>query len=195
MAVRNPALACASWGLGSSAERSTREVERPLEAAVSSYLGKMTVLPLPLDDAPGRKSLRGYIERNAIALLGNFGRPATDRSSANWLGHCCPREKVRLSGLWNSDHVDEEYDPGFLSALDEIVEACNHGGEHQRTADPSCASGSPRPRRRRVVGSGRSAAKTTGEPIMPMARVARLCSPGDWLSREDRQLLAAQVRS
>ena len=139
MAVRNPALVCPSWGLGSSAERSIREGERHLEAAVSEYLGKMTMLPLPLEDEPGRNSLRGFIEKNAIALLSNFERPAIDRSSANWLGHCCPREKVRLSGLWNSDHVDEQYDPGFLSVLEQIVEGCSHGGEHQRTADPSCA--------------------------------------------------------
>lgn len=140
MAVRSPALACPSWGLGSSAERSVREGERSLEAAVSEYLGRMAVLPLPLDDAPGRNSLRGYIEKNAIALLSNFERPAIDRSSANWLGHCCPRERVRLSGLWNSNHVDEEYDPEFLSVLEHSVEVCSYGEEHQRTADPSCAS-------------------------------------------------------
>jgi len=81
----------------------------------------MTVLPLPIEDAPGRNSLRGFVERNAIALLSNFERPAIDRSSANWLGHCCPREKVRLSGLWNSDHVDEECNPEFLSVLESAI--------------------------------------------------------------------------
>jgi hypothetical protein len=100
----------------------------------------MAVLSLPLVDAPGRSSLRGYIEKNAIALLSNFERPAIDRPSANWLGHSSPRAKVRLSGLWNSDHVDEEYSPGFLSVLEQIVEGCSDDGGHQRTADPSRAS-------------------------------------------------------
>jgi hypothetical protein len=30
--------------------------------------------------------------------------------------------KVRESGLWNSDHVDEPYDPGFLNLLADLAE-------------------------------------------------------------------------
>lgn len=140
IAVQNPALACPSWGCGTSAGRSIREGERTLEAAVSAYLGKMTVLSLPLDDAPGRNSLRGYIERNAIALVSNFQRPAVDPPSENWLGYSCPRERVRISGLWNSNHVDEDYDPGFLSVLEQIIEGFQRGEGYQRTANPGCSS-------------------------------------------------------
>jgi hypothetical protein len=64
LAIRHPALACPTWALGSSAERSIRENERHLEAAVSEYTGRMTVLWLPLEDDPGPNSLRGYIEKN-----------------------------------------------------------------------------------------------------------------------------------
>ena len=122
LANQNSALTCPTWGAGSSAERTIRESERHLEGAVSEYLGRMIVLCLPLDDEPGRGSLRGYIEKNTIALLSNFERPPIDPPSANWLGHCCPRARIRLSGLWNSDHVDEDYDPAFLTELEQIVE-------------------------------------------------------------------------
>jgi hypothetical protein len=122
LANQRPEVACSTWGTGSSAAREIRESERNLEAAVSEHIGRITLLSLPLDDEPGRSSLRGYIEKNAIALLSNFGRPAIDPPSPNWLGHYCPREKVRLSGLWNSDHVDEDYDPEFLTVLEQIVE-------------------------------------------------------------------------
>jgi len=121
LAAQKPATACATWGLPKAAGRPTRGREQHLEAAASEYLGRATILYLPLEDEPGRSSLRGHIERNAIALLSNFARPAIDPSSANWLGHCCPREKVRLSGLWNCDHVNEDYDPEFLTVLDRIV--------------------------------------------------------------------------
>ena len=54
------------------------------------------------------KSLRGYIERNAIAMLSNYcyrdepiGPPI-----CGWLGHCAKSKKVRLSGLWNVDDVE-----------------------------------------------------------------------------------------
>ena len=30
--------------------------------------------------------MRGYIERNAIALLSNYGKPAIDPPSPGWLG-------------------------------------------------------------------------------------------------------------
>ena len=76
---------------------------------------------LAVTDPPGPGSLRGYIERNAIALLSNYGKPALDAPSPGWLGHHCNREKVRSSGLWNKNHVDEDYDRAFLDALERLV--------------------------------------------------------------------------
>ncbi len=122
LTAQSPALACPTWGSGSSAERSIRENERHLEAAVSEYIGRMKVLWLPVEDKPGPDSARGYIEKNTIALLSNFGRSPIDPPSANWLGHYCPREKIRRSGLWNSNHVDEDYDRPFLRELERMVE-------------------------------------------------------------------------
>jgi hypothetical protein len=110
-----------SWGQGNNAPREVREVERALECRVSEIIGAMPLLWLAIDDAPGAGSLRGYIERNSIALLSNFGKPPLDAPSKNWLGHSCNRERVRSSGLWNSNHVDERYDPAFLACLEQLV--------------------------------------------------------------------------
>ncbi|MER7859675.1 hypothetical protein ABTX61_11260 [Amycolatopsis japonica] len=61
-------------------------------------------------------SLRGAIERNSIALLSNL-RGAPDRPSRTWLGRHALSDKVRASGLWNVNHVDEDYDPAFLESF------------------------------------------------------------------------------
>ena len=122
LAARDPSLTCPTWGSGSSAARSIREDERHLEGAVSEYIGSMAVLWLPVEDEPGPNSSRGYLERNTIALLSNFERSPVDPPSANWLGGYCPRAKVQRSGLWNSNHVDEDYDPVFLNELERMVE-------------------------------------------------------------------------
>ncbi|MBP1885724.1 hypothetical protein [Sinorhizobium mexicanum] len=95
--------------------------EIALEREVSRLIGSMPLVWLGVDDEPGAKSLRGYIERNAIALLSNYGKQPIDAPSAGWLGRHCDRAKVRMSGLWNSNHVDEVYDPKFLDCLDEHV--------------------------------------------------------------------------
>lgn len=110
-----------TWGNKSSAPREVRILEHPNECAVSKIIGAMPFLWLSIDDTPGPESLRGYVERNAIALLSNYQRPALDPPSNNWLGRFCDRERVRLSGLWNSNHVDEPYNPAFLDRFDRLV--------------------------------------------------------------------------
>ena len=113
---------CPSWGQGNSAPREVREGERSLEKVVSAMIGDMPFLWLSIDDEPGRSSLRGYIERNAIALLSNVGKEPLDPPSREWLGHFCNRELVRTSGLWNQRHVDEAYEPAFLDTLADLIE-------------------------------------------------------------------------
>ena len=85
--------------------------ELTLEAAVSLYVGQMPFLFLAVDDEPGPRSERAFIERNSIALLSNYARPPLDAPSPGWLGRRSGREKVRQSGLWNTAHVDAAYDP------------------------------------------------------------------------------------
>lgn len=111
-----------SWGQGSSAPREVREGEQPLERIVSTMIGSMPFLWLRIEDEPGRDSLRGYIERNAIALLSNFGKEPLDLPSEAWLGHFCDRPRVRTSGLWNQNHVDESHDPAFLITLAALID-------------------------------------------------------------------------
>lgn len=111
-----------SWGQGSSAPREVRESEQPLEMAVSSVIGGMPFLWLAIEDEPGPASLRGYIERNSIALLSNFSKEPLDPPSRTWLGYLCNRDRVRASGLWNSNHVDEAYEPAFLDTLARLID-------------------------------------------------------------------------
>ena len=121
--VETSAIHCPSWDdRRGTAPREVRERERRLETAVSEVIGDMPFLWLAIEDEPGPDSLRGYIERNAIALLSNYGRPSIDAPSDSWLGHHCNREKVRTSGLWNSDHVDKAHEPAFLDTLARLID-------------------------------------------------------------------------
>ena len=110
-----------TWGQGSSAPREVRQHEQPLERAVSAVIGDMPFLWLAIEDEPGPESLRGYIERNAIALSSNFAKEPLNPSSQTWLGHLCNRERVRTSGLWNQNHVNEAYDPVFLDTMERLI--------------------------------------------------------------------------
>ena len=121
--IGRDAIDCDSWDdRRDSASREVREREQPLERAVSEVIGNMPFLWLSVEDESGPQSLRGFIERNAIALLSNYGRLSIDPPSDAWLGSYCTRKKVRTSGLWNSNHVDESYDPAFLDTLALLVD-------------------------------------------------------------------------
>jgi len=111
-------IVCSTWGKGSSAPADIREKEHSMEEQVSQTIGQMPFLYVTVTDQPGPESRRAYIERNTIALLSNYKKRSLDAPSTNWLGHYCNREKVRLSGLWNQNHVDEDYEPGFLDELE-----------------------------------------------------------------------------
>lgn len=110
-----------TWGQGNNAPADVRAGEIGLEREVSKVIGAMPFLWLTIDDEPSPKSLRGYIERNSIALLSNFNKEPLDPPSAGWLGHSCNRDRVRKSGLWNQNHVDEAYDPAFLGCFEKLV--------------------------------------------------------------------------
>lgn len=113
----------ASWGQGNSAPPDIRAAERALEREVSRYIGAMPLLCLPIGDAPGPSSDRGYIARNAIALLSGYAAAASDPPSPQWLGLNSAAARIRASGLWNSDHIDRDYSPSFLIVFGELVAA------------------------------------------------------------------------
>jgi len=121
-----------SWGVGNdpgtaarrlNIERNEiRETETPLEQEVSNHIGQMPFLWLDISDPPGRESLRGKIERNSIALLSNYSKVSLDPPSSNWLGNFSDRDRVRQSGLWNNNHVDEAYETDFLNTLEQLID-------------------------------------------------------------------------
>jgi hypothetical protein len=112
---------CPSWGVGNTASGDIRRQEHFVECRVSQVIGGMPFVWLAIDDEAGPDSLRGYVERNAISLLSNYRKPPLDLPSEYWLGRHCDRERVRSSGLWNSNHVDQQYDPAFLGTLERLV--------------------------------------------------------------------------
>lgn len=121
--VARDGIECSTWDdRRSTAPSEIRECEQPLEKAVSQAIGRMPILWLAVGDDPGPRSQRGYIERNAIALLSNYDKHPVDPPSHSWLGRYCNREKVRISGLWNSNHVEERYDAAFLDTLARLVD-------------------------------------------------------------------------
>ncbi len=109
-----------TWGKGSTAPRPVRHHEYPLEKDVSERIGAMPFLWVDVPGEPGRASDRGLIESCCIGLLSNLGRPPLDPSSADWLGRSADRDKVRESGLWNVNHVDNGYDPSSLDLLESL---------------------------------------------------------------------------
>ena len=119
--IRRDGLKYPTWGQGKKAQGPIRSGELALEREVSRHIADMPFLWIPVEDEAGPNSRRTYIERSAIALLSNYAKAPLDRPSPDWLGHHSDRERVRNSGLWNQNHVDEVCDSAFLDTLDEIV--------------------------------------------------------------------------
>ena len=118
---RNPSLECESWEEDDYPDTPRlQEKEYALEVAVSSYIRRMPLIWLKVDDWPSPKSKRSYIEKNTIALLSNWRKQAIDPASQNWLGRQSPKEEIRQSGLWNYDYVDASCDSGFLDLLEKF---------------------------------------------------------------------------
>lgn len=117
---------CKSWGdkdfKRSGMDRPSALLqESELERAVSARMAAMHVMCLDIADEPGPDSLRGMIERNSIALLSNKDKAPIDAQTECWLGHHSSRDLVRSSGLWNQNHVDEQYDSDFLEELERLI--------------------------------------------------------------------------
>lgn len=116
-----------TWGAGSTTPKEVRispeklAEELACEKRVSEYLGGMPVLWIGVSDEPRPQSDRAFIERNAIALLSNHLAPI-DLPSSDWLGRFSPKSDIRESGLWNLNHVADDYDSSFLEMFDRYVQ-------------------------------------------------------------------------
>lgn len=112
-----------TWSVGSTAKGAVREVEYPVEKLVSQHIGSMPFLWICINDEPGPNSMRGYIEKNSIDLLSNYGKSKSiDSPSPAWLGNYAWNEKIQKAGIWNVNHVDEPYEKEFLDMLQNFVE-------------------------------------------------------------------------
>jgi hypothetical protein len=128
---------CPSWGVKGDAGHASKHLgldrtamkaaEAAIEQRVTRYIATLPFAWLDIPDEAGPESKRGYIERNAIALLSNFGRDQLDAPSTKWLGHNSSRDLVRDSGMWNQRHVDEGYDAAFLHHL--VTSSCSADSE------------------------------------------------------------------
>lgn len=110
-----------SWGKGQSAGVEVRRAESEHEIHVSRHIRSMPFLWLNVPNDQGGPPMRGMIERNAIALLSNWGQAPIDPASTVWLGRSSPRPKVSSSGLWNQNHVDEVCNLEFLAQMWRLV--------------------------------------------------------------------------
>ena len=111
----------ASWGQGSTAPGAVRATEQALEQRVSAYIGAMSILWLAVDDLPGPRSDRSYIERKTIALVSSVGR-LIDPPSQKWLGNDSPNKAIVASGMWNVQWVGEPIDSYILDVLDFYID-------------------------------------------------------------------------
>lgn len=109
------------WGNGSSADRDRRLAELEHERRVSQYIRDLPFLWVDIDDEPSPESDRAYIERNSIALVSNYQKDSIDPRDDEWLGRVSPRHEISESGLWNINHIDEQYGTAFLDRLEKAV--------------------------------------------------------------------------
>ena len=121
MMARTPSVGSTSWGEKDKKSKGDADSERRLEVLVSRRIGQMSLLFLPVEDAPGPDSLRAFVKRNTVALLSGFVEGWIDPPSLHWLGNHSPSERVRCSGLWNRNNVDDSFDPRFLGVLHDLV--------------------------------------------------------------------------
>ena len=119
---QNPAAySVKTWNIKPPPKSGTPEwdAEAALERGVSEFLGRMTVLWLSVPGPASSDSDRAYIERNAIALLTRNGGA---QSSPTWLGRHSGSSTIRVSGVWNVNHVGGPHDSDFLSRFEQYVD-------------------------------------------------------------------------
>lgn len=137
---RNDGSHVTSWGSDRPADAPAQRSEADHERRVSEYLSQMRVMWVRVDDEPGKASHRGFIERNVIALISNKLMPP-DPPSSHWLGLHSARLEIQSSGLWNVNHVEDDYDAAFLDIFESYVSRMRTGASS--SAAPGCRPSIP----------------------------------------------------
>lgn len=119
--INRDEIDCPSWGKRFKANADIREAEYPVEKIVSEKVNSMPFLWLGLDSRTGRQDFARFMQKNAIALLSNYGKAPLDESSSTWLGYYCSNPFVKRSGLWNVEYVSERYNPVFMEEFRTLV--------------------------------------------------------------------------
>jgi len=115
-----------SWGVGQSAEANLRKLEAPLEEKVSKELGEMRVLWIAINDESRASSDRSYIERNVIGLLSRSAILWPNKTEP-WLGSLSKNWQISLSGLWNLNHLFDDYNRDTLHTLQKYISTTTSG--------------------------------------------------------------------
>lgn len=113
-------LQCPSWGSTARPSPDELEAEKEIERAVSEYIGRLHISVLPIIDEASKRSDRAYVEQNLIAIMSGLPCPI-ECASESWLGYRCENPAVVRSSLWNVNHTEENFDPGFLPFLESFV--------------------------------------------------------------------------
>jgi hypothetical protein len=119
--IARDATECPSWGMKERPSSAELRKEAEVERAVSAYIGELYISVLPISDLASKRSDRAYIEQNLIATMSGLKGPV-ECASERWLGFQCANSAVGRSSLWNVNHTEERFDPGFLDRLEHFVE-------------------------------------------------------------------------
>lgn len=119
--IKRDAIDCPSWGKRFKANAEIRGAEYSVEKLVSQKLNSMPFLWLELDSRTESQDFARFMEKNAIALLSNYGKAPLDEPSDSWLGNFCTNPFVQRSGLWNVEYVSENYNPDFMEEFRSLV--------------------------------------------------------------------------
>lgn len=113
------------WGKGQHAPIEIRKAEEEVEKQVSTYLSRLEIFVIPINDEPSKDSLRAHIETQLIALCTEDLQPI-DTPEPKWLGFHSPMSPIVKSGLWNLRDVAKKYKPNEPGSISHLLSLLEH---------------------------------------------------------------------
>lgn len=99
-----------------------RENEHPLEERVSRYIRSLPFLYVSIPGEPEPGNDRDRIESNSIAMVSHFRRANPRLYKNDWVGHESPKPEIHQTGLWNIDHVTDDFSPAVVAELNDYID-------------------------------------------------------------------------